>query len=162
MKTLHEILSEDLLDTDFDIGVEDVYTENIVNKIIEITSSHHLKNHDKTVKELYNLLKGAAHERQEQDTPSILRRLRAKDNTSIYMFEELGVVHLFIQKLVRGSRPHRRDIQLKKQDDGSSLVYVSLARPVAPTTFVSRGMDETLVFLGPKVWNKLERFWASR
>ena len=162
MKTLNEILNESLLDADFDVSVEDVYADNIVNKIIEITSSHHLKNYNKTVKELYSLLKSAARGRQEQDTPAILQRLRAKDNTSIFMFEELGVAHLFIQKLVRGSRPHKRDIQLRKQDDGSSSVYMSLAHPVAPATFVPREMDETLVFLGPKVWNKLESFWASR
>ena len=50
MKPLHKILSESLLDADFDVGVEDVAVDNITNRIIEILSSGKFKNYDKTVK----------------------------------------------------------------------------------------------------------------
>ena len=76
MKSLNEILSESLLDADFDVGVEDIYADNITNKVIEIASSFTVKNYDKVVNELYDLLKSAARERQEQDTSSIIRKLR--------------------------------------------------------------------------------------
>ena len=68
MKALNEILSESLLDADFDVSVEDVYADNITNKVIEIAASTIVKNYDKVVNELYDLLKSAARERQEQDT----------------------------------------------------------------------------------------------
>ena len=161
MKTLNEILNESLLDADFDVSVEDVYVDNIVNKINEITSSHHLKNYDKTVKELYKLLKSAAREQQSRNV-SILKRLRTEDNTGIYISKELDVVHLFIWKFIKGSRPFRRYIQLKKQDDGSGLVYVCLPYLAALPTAVTPDMKETMVFLGSKAWNELESFWASR
>ena len=161
MKTLNEILNESLLDADFDVSAADVYTENIVNKINEITSSHHLKNYDKAVKELYGLLKSAAREQQPRNT-SILKRLRTEDNTGIYISKELDVVHLFIWKFIKGSRPFRRYIQLKKQDDGSGLVYVCLPYLAALPTAVTPDMKETMVFLGPKAWDELESFWAKR
>ena len=36
MKTLNEILNESILDADFDIGVEDIYADNIISKVMEI------------------------------------------------------------------------------------------------------------------------------
>lgn len=161
MKTLNEILNESLLDADFDVGVEAVYAENIVNKIIEITSSHHLKGYDKTVKELYSLLKSAVREQQHRNV-SILKRLRTEDSTGIYISEDPGVVHLIIWKFVKGSRPYRRYIQLKKQDDGSGLVYICLPYPADPPSTITPEMKKALVFLKPEAWDELESFWAKR
>ena len=161
MKTLNEILNESLLDADFDVSADDVYTENIVNKIIEITSSHHFKGYDKAVKELYSLLKSAAREQQARNV-SILKRLRTEDSTGIYISEDPGVVHLIIWKFVKGSRPYRRYIQLRKQDDGSGLVYICLPHSAALPTAVTPKMKEAWVFLKPEAWDELGSFWASR
>ena len=156
MKTLNEILKESLLDADFDVGVEDIYADNITNKVIEIATSSTTKDYDKTVKELYDLLKKAARTRQEQDTSSIMRKMRAKDNTSVYMFpSDSNNVIIFIRKFRKGSRPLLRNIQLFKQANGSSRVYVYPTHPVPHPAVISQSMKETLAFLGPKAWDEI-------
>ena len=156
MKTLNEILNESLLDADFDVSVEDIYADNIVNKLTEIASVHKLKDHDKTVKELYNLLREAARKRQEQNTSSILRRLRMKDNTSVYMFSSnSNKVIIFIRRFVRGSLPYMLKLELFHRDDGSSRVYMFDYMQVKHMGNVTPSMKETLVFLGPEVWDNL-------
>ena len=156
MKTLNEILNESLLDADFDIGVEDVYADNIANKIIEITSSTVIKDYDKTVKEFHDLLKNAARERQEQDSTSILQKMRAKDNTSVYMYiSDSNKVIIFIRRFVRGSLPYMLKLELFHRDDGSSRVYMFDYIQVRHMGTVTPAMKETLVFLGPEVWDNL-------
>ena len=106
MKTLNEILSEGLLDADFDVSVEDIYVDNITNKVIEIASSITVKNYDKVVNELYDLLKSAALERQEQDTSSIIRKIRAGDSTCIFMSRRDDKAFLGFLGSVKNHRPH--------------------------------------------------------
>ena len=106
MKTLNEILNESLLDADFDVSAEDVYADNITNKVIEIASSTTVKNYDKVVNELYDLLKSAARERQEQDTSSIIRKLREEDNTGIFMSLRDDKAFLGFLGSVKNHRPH--------------------------------------------------------
>ena len=155
MKTLNEILSEGLLDADFDVGVEDVYADNIANKIIEIASSTAIKDYDKTVKELRDLLKNTAREQRDANI-SAMRRLRSKDNTSIFMSEAtLDVVNIFIRRFVKNPRPYLLHIRLVKQDDGSCQVYKYHWRPVNHVVAIGPVMKETLVFLGPEVWDDI-------
>ena len=102
MKTLHELLSESILDANFDVNVEDIYADNIISKVLEIMSVRKFKDYDKIVKELHDLLKSAARGRQEQDTSSIQRRFRSNDNISIYMEKEgAGFTSISIQKLIK-------------------------------------------------------------
>ena len=142
------------MDADFDVGVEDIYADNITNKVIEIISSPHLKNSDKAIKELYDLLKNAAREQQPRNA-SILKRLRTEDNTSIFMSGEGDIVNIFIRRSVKGLRPLLRNIQLFKQANGSCRVYVYPARPVPHPSAMPQSMKETLVFLGPEVWDEI-------
>lgn len=162
MKTLNEILRESLLDADFDIGVEDIYADNITNKIIEIATSSTTKDYDKTVKELYNLLRGAARKRQEQDTPSIQKRLRMTDNTNIYMTEMNGITDIFIRRFVKNHRPYLSHLQLFKRSDGSGLVYVLAHQPFNPSPTITRDMKETLVFLKPEVYDEIVNAYGQR
>ena len=155
MKTLNAILNESLLDADFDVGVEDVYADNIVNKIIEIASSTTIKDHDKTVKELHDLLKNTAREQRDANI-SVMRRLRSKDNTSIFMSEAtLDVVNIFIRRFVKNPRPYLLHIQLMKQDDGSCRVYKYHWRPVNHVVAITPAMNKTLVFMEPRVWDEV-------
>ena len=162
MKTLNEILRESLLDTDFDVSVEDIYADNITNKIIEIATASTIKNYDKTVKELYNLLRGAARKRQEQDTSSILRRLRMTDNTNIYMTEMNGITDIFIRRFVKNHRSYLSHLQLFKRSDGSGLVYVLAHQPFNPSPTITRDMKETLVFLKPAVYDDIVNAYGQR
>ena len=162
MKTLNEILNESLLDADFDVGVEDIYADNITNKIIEIATSSTTKDYDKTVKELYNLLRGAARKRQEQDTPSIQKRLRMTDNTNIYMTEMNGITDIFIRRFVKNHRPYLSHLQLFKRSDGSGLVYVLAHQPFNPSPTITRDMKETLVFLKPEVYDEIVNAYGQR
>ena len=162
MKTLNEILNESLLDADFDIGVEDIYADNITNKVIEIATSSTTKDYDKTVKELYNLLRGAARKRQEQDTPSIQKRLRMTDNTNIYMTEMNGITDIFIRKFVKNHRPYMSHLQLFKRSDGSGLVYVLAHQPFNPSPTITRDMKETLVFLKPEAYDDIVNTYGQR
>ena len=162
MKTLNEILNESLLDADFDVSVEDIYADNITNKIIEIATSDTTKDYDKTVKELYNLLRGAARKRQEQDTPSIQKRLRMTDNTNIYMTEMNGITDIFIRKFVKNHRPYLSHLQLFKRSDGSGLVYVLAHQPFNPSPTLTRDMKETLVFLKPEVYDEIVNAYGQR
>lgn len=155
MKTLNEILNEGLLDADFDVGVEDVYADNIANKIIEIASSTTIKDGDKTIKELRDLLKNAAREQQDANV-SVMRRLRSKDNTSIYMSPETSdIVNIYIRRFVKNPRPYLLHIRLVKQDDGSCQVYKYHWRPVNHVVAITSAMKETLVFLEPGVWDDI-------
>ena len=163
MKTLHEILRESLLDADFDVGVEDIYADNIVNKLTEIASVHKLGDHDKTVNELYDLLKKAASMRQEQDTTSILQKMRAKDNTSVYMYSsDSNNVIIFIRRFVKGSLPYMMKLELFRRSDGSSRVYMFDYTQVRHMGTVTPTMKETLVFLGPEVWDNLRKVQKNR
>ena len=162
MKALAKILSESILDADFDIGVEDIYADNITNKIIEIATSSTTKDYDKTVKELYNLLRGAARKRPEQDTPSIQKRLRMTDNTNIYMTEMNGITDIFIRKFVKNHRPYLSHLQLFKRSDGSGLVYVLAHQPFNPSPTITRDMKETLVFLKPEVYDDIVNAYGQR
>ena len=155
MKTLNKILSESLLDADFDVGVEDVYADNITNKVIEIISSPYLKNSDKVIKELYNLLKSAAREQRDANI-SVMRRLRAKDNTSVHMDAGTSdMVNIYIRRFVKNPRPYLLHIRLVKQDDGSCQVYKYHWRPVNHVAAIGPLMKETLVFLEPRVWDEV-------
>lgn len=155
MKTLAKILSESLLDADFDVGVEDVYADNITNKIIEIASSTIIKDYDKTVKELRDLLKNAAREQRDANI-SAMRRLRSKDNTSIFMDAGTSdMVNIYIRRFVKNPRPYLLHIRLVKQDDGSGQVYKYHWRPVNHVVTIGSVMKETLVFLEPRVWDEI-------
>ena len=166
MKTLNEILNESLLDADFDVGVEDIYADNITNKVIEIISSPYLKNSDKVIKELYNLLKSAAREQQHQNV-SILKRLRTEDNTSIFMSRTSGIqrrdmVNMFIRRFRKGMPPLLKNIQLFKQANGSSRVCVWPTRLVPHPAAEPQPMKETLVFSGPGVWDEIVNAYGQR
>ena len=162
MKTLNEILNESLLDADFDIGVEDVYADNITNKVIEIASSFIIKDYDKTVKELRDLLKNTAREQRDQNI-SIMRRLRSKDNTSIYMSVETSdMVNIYIRRFVKNPRPYLLHIRLVKQEDGSCQVYKYHWRPVNHVVAIGPAMKETLVFLEPRVWDEIVEACGQR
>ena len=162
MKTLNKILSESLLDADFDVDAEDIYADNITNKVIEIATSDTTKDYDKTVKELYILLRGAARKRQEQDTSSILRRLRMTDNTNIYMTKMNGITDIFIRRFVKNHRPYLSHLQLFKRSDGSGLVYVLAHQPFNPSPVITRDMKETLVFLKPEVYDEIVNAYRQR
>ena len=155
MKTLNEILNESLLDTDFDVSAEDVYVDNITNKVIEIASSTTVKNYDKTVNELYDLLKKAARTRQEQDTASIMRKMREENNTCVYMGRGDKDVILFFLKFLKNHRPYLCYLQLFKQRDGTGRVYVLDWFPANTSVDVTGKTKETLVFLGPDVWDEV-------
>ena len=155
MKSLNEILNESLLDTDFDIGVEDIYADNITNKVIEIASSFTVKNYDKVVNELYELQKSAARERQEQDTSSIIQKIREENNTCVYMGRGDKDVILFFLRFLKNHRPYLLHIQLFKQRDGTGRVYALDWFPVNLNAVVTRKTKETLVFLGPEVWDEV-------
>ena len=155
MKTLNEILNESLLDTDFDVSAEDVYVDNITNKVIEIASSITVKNYDKVVNELYDLLKCAARERQEQDTSSIIRKMHAGDNTCIFMSREDKRALLAFLSSVKNHRPYLCYLQLTKRSDGTGRVYALEGFPVNTSAVVTRKTKETLVFLGPEVLDEV-------
>ena len=155
MKTLNEILNESLLDTDFDVSAEDVYVDNITNKVIEIASSITVKNYDKVVNELYDLLKCAARERQEQDTSSIIRKMHAGDNTCIFMRREDKRALLAFLSSVKRHRPYLGYLQLAKRSDGTGHVYAIEGLPVNASAVVTRKTKETMVFLGPEVLDEV-------
>ena len=155
MKTLNEILNESLLDADFDVSVEDVYADNITNKVIEIASSITVKNYDKVVNELYDLLKSAARERQEQDTSSIIRKIRAGDSTCIFMSRRDNRALLGFLSSVKNHRPHLYHLGLAKRSDGTGRVYALGWWPVNTSAVVTSKTKETLVFLGPEVWDEV-------
>ena len=154
MKSLNEILSESLLDADFDIGVEDIYADNIISKVIEIMSVRKFKDYDKIVKELHDLLKSAARSRQEQDASSIQRRFRSNDNISIYMEKEgAGFTSTSIQKLIKRPQPTSIQLWLYKQEDGSCRTLPYLIHQASHLNKVTQNMKETLVFLKPELWD---------
>ena len=155
MKTLNKILSESLLDADFDVSAEDVYVDNITNKVIEIASSITVKNYDKVVNELYDLLKCAARERQEQDTSSIIRKMHAGDNTCIFMSREDKRALLAFLSSVKNHRPYLCYLQLTKRSDGTGRVYALEGFPVNTSAVVTRKTKETMVFLGPEVLDEV-------
>ena len=155
MKTLNAILNEGLLDADFDVSVEDIYADNITNKVIEIASSTTVKNYDKVVNELYDLLKSAARERQEQDTSSIIRKMHAGDNTCIFMSREDKRALLAFLSSVKNHRPYLCYLQLTKRSDGTGRVYALEGFPVNTSAVVTRKTKETMVFLGPEVWDEV-------
>ena len=155
MKTLNKILSESLLDADFDVSAEDVYVDNITNKVIEIASSRTVKNYDKVVNELYDLLKSAARERQEQDTSSIIRKMHAGDNTCIFMSREDKRALLAFLSSVKNHRPYLCYLQLTKRSDGTGRVYALEGFPVNTSAVVTRKTKETMVFLGPEVLDEV-------
>ena len=162
MKALAKILNESILDADFDVSVEDVYADNITNKVIEIASSTVIKDYDKTVKELRNLLKNAAREQRDANI-SAMRRLRSKDNTSIFM--DAGtpdMVNIYIRRFVKNPRPYLLHIRLMKQDDGSCQVYKYHWRPVNHVVAIGPLMKETLVFLEPRVWDEVVEACGQR
>ena len=154
MKSLNEILNESLLDADFDVGVEDVYLDNITNKIIEIASSTIIKNYDKTVKELRSLLRNVVRERRDSKI-SIMRRLQSKNNTNVFISEEDGMANIFIRRFIKNPYPYLLHIHLFKQDDGSCHVYKYNWRPVNHVTAITPAMKETLVFLAPRAWDEI-------
>ena len=155
MKTLHEILNEGLLDADFDVSVEDVYVDNITNRIIEILSSSKFKNYDKTVKELHDSLKSVARKQQAQDA-NIMKKLRTEGNTGTYMYSSgPETTILFIQHQDKPFRTLQLRIWLYRQEDGSGRTRTSMIHPTNPIRSLDRDLKEVLVFLGPGDWNEI-------
>ena len=155
MKSLNEILSESLLDTDFDVSVEDVAVDNITNRIIEILSSGKFKNYDKTVKELRDLLKNTARKQQAQNA-NIMQKLRTEGNISICMYSS-GTLHttISIQNQDKPFRVLQLRIWLYRGEDGSGSTGASMIQPSNVIRSLDRDLKETLVFLRPEDWNEI-------
>lgn len=161
MKTLHEILNESILDADFDVSDEDVYVDNITSRIIEILSSSKFKNYDKTVKELYDLLKSVARKQQAQDA-NIMKKLRTEGNISIYMYTS-GPENtiLSIQHQDKPFRTLQLRIWLYRQENGSGHTRTSMIHPTAPIRSLDRDLKETLVFLRPGDWDEIAQAYMN-
>ena len=155
MKPLHKILSEGLLDADFDVSVEDVAVDNITNRIIEILSSGKFKNYDKTVKELRDLLKNTARKQQAQDA-NIMQKLRTEGNISIYMYSS-GTLHttISIQNQDKPFRVLQLRIWLYRGEDGSGSTGTSMIQPSNVIRSLDRDLKETLVFLRSEGWDEI-------
>ena len=162
MKTLNEILNEGLLDADFDVSAEDVYVDNIVRKVIELVSTYRFKSYDKTVKELYNLLKNAAREQHGQNI-STIRKLRSEDNTKIYIQKPApNHVCLNIRRSAKRPRLSGLLVELSLQVDGSCRTFIYAWHSVNMPKILSPEMEETLVFLGPEVWDEIVTAYKKR
>ena len=156
MKTLNEILSESLLDADFDVSVEDVYADNIVRKVIELISTHRFKSYDKTVKELYNLLKDAAREQHNQNI-STIQKLRLEDNTKIYIQKPApNHICLNIRRFAKQPRLSGLLVELSSQVDGSCKTFIYTRNGDDMPKILSPEMKETIVFLAPGAWDEIE------
>ena len=162
MKTLNEILNESLLDADFDVDVEDVYADNIVRKVIELISTYRFKSYDKTTKELYNLLKDAAREQHGQNT-STIQKLRSEDNTKIYIQKPApNHVCLNIRRSVKQPRLSGLLVELSLQVDGSCRTFIYTRNGDDMPKILDPEMKETLVFLGPEVWDEIVTAYKKR
>ena len=162
MKTLNEILSESLLDADFDIGVEDIYADNIVRKVIELISTYRFKSYDKTTKELYNLLKSAAREQHGQNT-STIQKLRSEDNTKIYIQKPApNRLCLNIRRSVKQPRLSGLLVELSLQVDGSCRTFIYTRNGDDMPKILDPEIKETLVFLGPGVWDEIVTAYKKR
>ena len=162
MKTLNEILSESLLDADFDVSVVDVYADNIVRKVIELISTPRFKSYDKTTKELYNLLKNAAREQHNQNI-STIQKLRSEDNTKIYIQKPApNRLCLNIRRVVKKPRLSGLLVELSPQVDGSCRTFIFTRNGDDMPKILSPEMKETLVFLRPEVWDEIETAYKKR
>ena len=157
MKALAKILNESLLDADFDVGVEDVYVDNITSRIIEILSSKKFKNYDKTVKELRDLLKNTARKQQAQDA-NIMKKLRTEGNIIIYMYSS-GT--LSIRNQDKPFRVLQLRIWLYRGEDGSGSTGASMIQPSNAIRSLDRDLKETLVFLKPEDWNEIVQAYMN-
>lgn len=161
MKALAKILNESILDTDFDVGVEDVAVDNITSRIIEILSSKKFKNYDKTVKELRDLLKNTARKQRAQDA-NIMKKLREDGNTSVYMYSSgPETTILFIQKQNDSYRALQLRIWLYRGEDGTGRMRTTMVKPTAPMRLLDRDLKEVLVFLGPGDWDEIAQAYMN-
>ena len=161
MKALAKILNESLLDADFDVGVEDIYADNIISKVIEIMSSKKFKNYDKTVKELRDLLKNTARKQRAQDA-NIMKKLREDGNISIYMYSSgPETTILFIQKQNDSHRALQLRIWLYRREDGTGRMRTAMVQPTAPMRLLDRDLKEVLVFLGPGDWDEIVQAYMN-
>ena len=161
MKALAKILSESILDADFDVSVEDVAVDNITNRIIEILSSGKFKNYDKTVKELRDLLKNTARKQQAQNA-NIMQKLRTEGNTSIYMYSSGSEnTTLSIQNQDKPFRALQLRIWLYKLEGGEGRAHTSMIHPTNPIRSLDRDLKEVLVFLGPGDWDEIAQAYMN-
>ena len=161
MKTLNELLSESILDANFDVSDKDVYVDNITSQIIEILSSKKFKNYDKTVKELYDLLKSTARKQRAQGA-NIMKKLREDGNTSVYMYSSgPETTILSIQKQNDSYRALQLRIWLYRWEDGTGRMRTSMIQPTAPMRSLDRDLKEVLVFLGPGDWDEIVQAYMN-
>ena len=120
------------------------------------------KSYDKTVKELYGLLKDAAREQHGQNT-STIQKLRSEDNTKIYIQKPApNRLCLNIRRSVKQPRLSGMLVELSLQVDGSCRTFIYTRNGDDMPKILSPEMKETLVFLGPEVWDEIVTDYKNR
>ena len=108
------------------------------------------------------MLKNAAREQHGQNI-STIRKLRSEDNTKIYIQKPApNHVCLNIRRSVKQPRLSGLLVELSLQVDGSCRSFIYTRNGDDMPKILSPEMEETLVFLGPAVWDEIVTAYKKR
>ena len=168
MKPLYTSLNEGILDIDFDVEEEVVYAVNVKDVILGLIEKYrnneNIDDIEKTCVDITSLLEDINKE-QRADKTSIMKKLRMKDNTSMWMIKmpyKDNPYKLIIHRFVENPRPEEMSIFFYKRDDGSGYVSIHWPRHANHPSSISPNIAKTVAFMSTSVWDDIKRALDGR
>ena len=155
MKTLRE----SLLDIDFDVEDQTIFSSGIKEFIIDLIKNSDVDNIDEKYEEAVNILNDIA-ETQKGDNSSIMKKLRMKDSTAIYAVKlpyPDRPYKICVRRFIKNPRPMEITIELRRLEPNSSKGYVNVYRPhnVNHLTRLNPKVYSSIVFMNNSVWDDI-------
>lgn len=157
MKQLTDILNESILDIDFDVEDEVVYAINVKDVIIDLIKNPELQDVDAKFKEISDLLTDIASD-QRADKMSIMKKMRMKDNTSIWVLKVPypdRPYKIQIRRFIQNPRPMEVCITLYKNADGTGRAWVSGPYKCNHLSQINPGVAKSMAFMSTSVWDDI-------
>lgn len=157
MKSLNEILNEGILDDDFDTDDNAVYIANIKEAIIDLIENPKVDDIDAKFEEISKLLKDIA-DIQRADKTSIMKKMRMKDNTCIWIHKlpyEDKPYKICIRRFIQNPRPFEICLTMHKENDGTGTVYVTGPYKCNHLSQINPSIAKYVVFASTAVWDDI-------
>lgn len=156
MKQLYKIL-EGILDDDFDTDDDVVYAANIKEEIIDLIKNPKVDDIDTKFKEISKLLKDVA-DSQRADKVSIMKKMRMKDNTCIWILKlpyEDRPYKICIRRFIQNPRPTEICITMHKAADGTGDAHVTGPYRCNHLSQINPNIAKYIAFMSVVTWDDI-------
>ena len=157
MKALNKYINESILDIDFDVDDNVVYATNIKEVIIELIKNPKVGDVDAKFEEISKLLKDVA-DSQRADKTSVMKKMRMKDNTCIWILKlpyEDKPYKICIRRFIQNPRPFEICITMYKWKDGTGNAHINGPYKCNHLSQINPSVAKYIAFVSTAVWDDI-------